>query len=526
MTPYLRLPLGGVALAGGAFLLPVFGARIAASVLAGGGLALPDFVGAALGVLCLGAALDFFAGPRPAPKESDEIAKSIWATAQHVKAYGIGEADTPEGDDGPYLGVFAGEGQPAAIRYRGPKHLLVFGPPGASKSMGLVVPNLAHLRRSMIVIDPKSQLTAICARKRASMGRVITLDPFGRFSSSWNPLLQLNPDSDDFAGDAFCIADALVEKSGGGGNHRFFEDASENLVAAMAMWERYDKGDRASLRNMRRELADLPGLKATLKKMSESRVFAIQVAGERAYSRLTDEQSHANSLQDVIETVLAGTRFLDDPRIGRDMTGPAIDFAEFHRSITTLFVCLPMHELTAQAKWLRLLVNLSLRGLYQNPPTNGATLPPVAMILDEFANVGRLTEIIKALGAARDYSIQLFMVLQSLSQLKAHYEKEWPLFFSGSGAVMAFAPRDLDTAEILSKIIGCRQEMVQTETNSGGSLTPQAIPLVRPEDLMRLERGQTVNLIEPCPWPVLAQAPVYPQTPYAAGLDPNPYFRG
>jgi hypothetical protein len=49
---------------------------------------------------------------------------------------------------------------------------------------------------------------------------------------------------------------------------------------------------------------------------------------------------------------------------------------------------------------------------------------------------------------------------------------------------------------------------------------------VRPEDLMRLERGHTLNLIEPCPWPLLARVPVYPQTPYGAGLDPNPYYRG
>ena len=58
------------------------------------------------------------------------------------------------------------------------------------------------------------------------------------------------------------------------------------------------------------------------------------------------------------------------------------------------------------------------------------------------------------------------------------------------------------------------------------STEPQAIPLVRPEDLMRLERGHTLNLIEPCPWPLLARVPVYPQTPYGAGLDPNPYYRG
>jgi type IV secretion system protein VirD4 len=174
-------------------------------------------------------------------------------------------------------------------------------------------------------------------------------------------------------------------------------------------------------------------------------------------------------------------------------------------------------------------VNLALRGLYQNPPTSGATLPPVLFMLDEFGScLGRLEEIIKALGAARDYSIQLFMVLQSLSQLKAHYEKELSLFFAGAGAVACFAPsKDWDTAEHLAiKIIGNREEMVRTENNNGESRSAQAIPLIRPEDLMRLPRGITANLIEPCPWPVLAHCPVYPQTPFGEGLDPNPYYRG
>ena len=120
------------------------------------------------------------------------------------------------------------------------------------------------------------------------------------------------------------------------------------------------------------------------------------------------------------------------------------------------------------------------------------------------------------------------MVLQSLSQLKAHYEKELSLFFAGAGAVACFAPsKDWDTAEHLAiKIIGNREEMVRTENNNGELRSAQAIPLIRPEDLMRLPRGITANLIEPCPWPVLAHCPVYPQTPFGEGLDPNPYYRG
>jgi type IV secretion system protein VirD4 len=441
-------------------------------------------------------------------------------------------------DKGIYLGVYAGqdacESAPVRLRYKGPKHILCFGPPGANKSMGLIVPNIAHLPRSMIVIDPKGQLAAITARKRARMGRVIVLNPFGIFpelphlkDSAWNPLRQLNARSPDFAGDARCIADAVISKSAGGGNAKFFDTTAENLMSVFAMEEAAK--DRPDFNNIRLELSS-PTLLQTLERMAQSDALPVRVAAGRLFGRLTDKSTQNTSINDIIETVLKDMSFLDDPRLAFSMArGGAIDFGALHREITTIYLILPVHELTGNgARFLRMFVNCALRGLYQNPPTGGATLPPVTLFLDEFGScLGRLEEVIKANGAARDYSIQLFIVLQSLSQLRAHYEKEVSLFFAGSGAVVAFAPaKDLDTAEHLAKIIGNREEMVQTETNNGGSLTPQAVPLIRAEDLMRMPRGLTANLIEPCPWPVLAHCPVYPQTPFGDGLDKNPYFRG
>jgi type IV secretory pathway TraG/TraD family ATPase VirD4 len=107
-----------------------------------------------------------------------------------------------------------------------------------------------------------------------------------------------------------------------------------------------------------------------------------------------------------------------------------------------------------------------------------------------------------------------------------HYKDDWNDCFTGSGAVVLFRPKDLKTAEHLSKIYGNVELQVATHNNNGESLTPQAIPLVRPEDLMRLERGQTVTIIENCKWPILASAPVYVDTPFGEGLDDNPYYRG
>jgi type IV secretion system protein VirD4 len=538
--------MGGTCLAGGAALFIWNGWEILFSLTqTGRGLPLGNFFGFVAGLGGLGASLDLLGKPRaPAAPVKDDIAKSVWASRAHVDQDGIGEnAKAAHGDGGPYLGVFAGEGKPVRLRYEGPKHWVIFGSPGSAKSMGLCVTQ-AHLRRSMIVIDPKGQLAAITARARARMGRVITLNPFGLFAdelphlkdSGWNCLLQTNVNSDDFAGDMRSIADAIGSKSAGGGNSKFFEITAENVLTLFLMWERLKA--KPDLNNIRLELTrptvmdektkqPVSGLLHTLKLMSESDVLPIRIGGGRLYSRLSDTNSTSTSVNDVIETLLKDMVFLDDPRMGYSLSqGKAIDFGALHREIVTIFLVLPVHELQTQAKWLRMFVNLALRGLYKKPPTSGTPLPPVLMILDEFASLGRLDEIMKALGTARDYSIQLMMILQSLSQLKAHFEKDYELFFTGSGSITTFATRDLCTAEYLSKYYGNRLEMVQTETNNGGSLTPQAIPLIRPEDLMRIERGQTVNLIEPCKFPVLADVPVYPLTPWAAGLDPNPYYRG
>jgi type IV secretion system protein VirD4 len=484
------------------------------------------------------------------------IALSKWADRAAIERAGIDQKTSPKatkteagrieaGNEGIYLGFFADTIGAIVLRYKEGKHLLSFGTPGANKSTGLVVPNLQHLRRSVIVIDPKGELAAITAGKREKMGRVIVLNPFKLFakelphlkSAGWNPLLQLDPDSDDFAGDAYCIADALVETPAKGDD--YWSLSARNLAIALVMWERYSAGDKANLSRLR-ALVTAPnkfnkdggvtgGFLFTLYQMAGCKHAAISNVSERFRKRSADAKegkSQSNSLEDVIETFMAATRFLDDPRIGVDMAaGGAIDFGALHRDVTTIYLILPADELIAQAKWLRLFVNLALRKLYKNPPTN-PTLPPVLLMLDEFGNLGWLSQIENALTVSRGYRIQLWMFLQNLAQLKGNYKDKWETFFTGAGAVTSFKTGDMETAEQLAKFYGNAEKSVPTQTATGVSNTPHAIPLIRPEDINRLARGKTISIIEPCDMPIEGSAPVYPATDYAEGLDANPYFHG
>jgi type IV secretory pathway TraG/TraD family ATPase VirD4 len=46
------------------------------------------------------------------------------------------------------------------------------------KGTGLIIPNLARLRRSVFIIDPKGEAAAITARRRARFGPVKIINPF------------------------------------------------------------------------------------------------------------------------------------------------------------------------------------------------------------------------------------------------------------------------------------------------------------------------------------------------------------
>jgi type IV secretory pathway TraG/TraD family ATPase VirD4 len=212
--------------------------------------------------------------------------------------------------------------------------------------------------------------------------------------------------------------------------------------------------------------------------------------------------------------------------------GDPIDFGALHRKITTIYVVLPVGQMRDQSKWLRIFVNLALRNLYESAPTDDKppTLPPILFMLDEFGNLGRLEEVVKALNMARSSRVQLMFFLQNIGQLTSPrtYKDELGSFFSGTGATVAFktGALDIETTEHLAKAFGKQEMRVQTETQGGGSTRPEAVDLIRAEDISRLEAGTTINLIEPCPWPIKALVPVYEHTHLKDGLDPNPTYFG
>ncbi len=141
-----------------------------------------------------------------------------------------------------------------------------------------------------------------------------------------------------------------------------------------------------------------------------------------------------------------------------------------------------------------MIIASALRSLLATPASK--KLPPVLFLLDEFAQLGELPAISNAMNIARSFGVQLWPIVQDLGQLKAIYRDGWENFVGSCGALTSFAPRDLFTAEYLSRRCGYKTVIVEGEsertdaTGMGRTRGPQGLPVFRPEELMGMPERQ------------------------------------
>ena len=96
------------------------------------------------------------------------------------------------------------------------------------------------------------------------------------------------------------------------------------------------------------------------------------------------------------------THFIDSPRIVDSTSASDFRFADLKERPGTVFLCLPPDRLDAYARWLRLLVSQAVTDMARSPARPDK---PVLFLLDEFAALGRLDPVERAMGLMAGYEI-------------------------------------------------------------------------------------------------------------------------
>jgi len=157
-------------------------------------------------------------------------------------------------------------------------------------------------------------------------------------------------------------------------------------------------------------------------------------------------------------------------------------------------------------------------------PSGGQTPPtaPTLFLLDEFAALGRLEAVERAMGLMADYGLQLWPILQDMSQLKDLYGARANTFIANAGVQQVFGVNDYETAKWLSQTMGQATTGYQTQSMKLGedpstshNLTGR--DLLTPDEIMQMPANVQLLRIQGQP-PAVVQKLKYYADPEFAGL--------
>ncbi|BAU94028.1 putative TraG conjugal transfer transmembrane protein (plasmid) [Methylorubrum populi] len=236
----------------------------------------------------------------------------------------------------------------------------------------------------------------------------------------------------------------------------------------------------------------------------------------------------------VLSAAQRHTHFLDSPRMGAVMARSDFGFADLKQGTCTVFLVLPPDRLDAYGRWLRLMVAQAITALARSPHKPPS---PVLFLLDEFAALGRLEPVERAMGLMAGYGLQLWPILQDLHQLRSTYGQRAGTFLANAGVTQVFNVNDVDTAAWVSRALGDTTLLYETSSMGSSSksgdwsgegtttsegvsthlgrralLTPDEVRRLRPEASLLFLSGEA---------PILARKVVYHADPEFRGLfDP------
>ena len=311
--------------------------------------------------------------------------------------------------------------------------------------------------------------------RRDKLGqKVIILDPFGVLAmhgcvdlplSRYNPLEWIERIDREFVDEVALLADALVIKEKR--DVHFSESARVLLKAIMLGLLCGGFGDAAHDLTSVRQLAMQGENGAGINTLIAKLVGMQDNGGAIARSASMLYHMGDRELGGVISTMGRNTEFLDSPSMRDVLTGKSsFDPRTIKTEPTTIYFVLPEWRLNSHGRWLRLMIVSLLSHLQRGPAA--PEMPHTALILDEFASLGYMEPIERAVSYVAGFGVKSISVVQDLNQLAALYEQRWQTFVANAGVVMAFSNADNLTAEFLSKRCG-ETEVLRLEHNTQDS---------------------------------------------------------
>lgn len=414
-----------------------------------------------------------------------------------------GTADWASVDDLKQAGLLNGEGIVIGesangdyLRHDGPEHVITIAPTRSGKGVGIIIPTLLTWPHSVIVTDIKGENWGITSgyRKRALKNRVMKFDPTASDGSSvkYNPLEEIRLGTLNEVRDAQNIADILVDPQGTGQLDHWAKTGHALLVGTILHTLYAGEIKQKNLTSVASFLSD-PSRSIdqtivsmlTAKHDPELKNGWVDLAGRKtathpvvaAAARELMNKSD-NERSGVLSTAMSFLGLYRDPIVSANTGVSEFKISDLmhHEDPVSLYLVVPPSDLSRTRPLMRMIINQVGRTLtesleFKDGKPVAAYRHRLLLLLDEFPALGRLDFFESALAFVAGYGMKVLLVVQSLNQLKKSYGPNNSIM-DNCHVRIVFTPNDNETAELISRMLGQKTEIVNNQSFSGNRLNP------------------------------------------------------
>lgn len=469
----------------------------------------------------------FFAAANRRARRLSENAEDLhgsarWATTKDVEATGFTQAKA-----GVYVGGWYSDSKRKLLylRHNGPEHILAFAPTRSGKGVGLVIPTLLSWDESAVIYDIKGENYAKTAGFRSKHGHIcFKFSPVEDGSSSrFNPLAEVRLFTPRDVSDAQNIADMIIRSGEDSPMERHWEDTAASLTTGMILHVCYTAASEGRVAC----LADLAGhftrpgidFRETLNEMlsfphdpqlkrgwitsSGSKIATHPVVSEKAQEMLDKESKELSGVLSTAKTALA---LYSDPLVARNTSTSDFtidDLVNFIRPIS-LYLVVPPSDKIRLRRLIRLMFTMVVNRLTERMAFDGAEQKRnrhrLLFLIDEFPSLNRMEIFADALSYMAGYGLKAYLITQDIRQIVDAYGQNESIV-SNCHVRIAYAPNQVETAELLSKMTGTTTVQKASFNFSGSRFSPVMShingsvdhverPLMTPDEVMRLRPPQ------------------------------------
>lgn len=441
-----------------------------------------------------------------------------WASLSDIEATGI-----MRNEGGVYVGGWYNDSTRRLqyLRHNGPEHVLAFAPTRSGKGVGLVIPTLLAWEESAVIYDIKGENWAKTAGFRASRRqRCFKFSPVEADATArFNPLAEVRLFTPRDVSDAQNIADMIIRSGEDSPMERHWEDSAASLTTGMILHACY----AAAAEDRTACLADLAGLftrpgidfRETLNEMLSYPHDADFVHGwrtptglgtsthpvvsEKAQEMLDKESKELSGVLSTAKTALA---LYSDPLVARNTACSDFSIADLvnGEQPVSLYLVVPPSDKIRLRRLIRLMFTMVVNRLTERMAFDGAEHKKnkhrLLFLIDEFPSLNRMEIFADALSYMAGYGLKAYLITQDIRQIVDAYGQNESIV-SNCHVRIAFAPNQVETAELLSKMTGTTTVQKASFNFSGSRFSPVMShvnasvdhierPLMTPDEVMRL----------------------------------------